>query len=57
MLFIYVVTALIVGAVAGLKVLAPKTPTKLDDSVVEFLEKYKVPIDDFLAVLAAPKKD
>jgi type III secretory pathway component EscS len=52
MTLIYVVTALLVGAVAGLKVLAPRTKTKLDDDVVEFLVKYQVPIEDFLALLA-----
>lgn len=52
MVLIYVVTALLVGAVAGLKVLAPKTQTKVDDSVVEFLTKYQVPIEEFLALVA-----
>lgn len=52
MTLIYIVSALLVGAIAGLKVLAPKTKTKVDDDVVEFLTKYNVPIEDFLALLA-----
>lgn len=52
MLLIYVLLALLVGAIAGLKVLAPKTKTKVDDDVVEFLAKYQVPIEEFLQLLA-----
>ena len=52
MLLIYTLTALLVGAVAGLKVLAPKTSTHVDDDVVEFLTKYEVPIEEFLKLLA-----
>ncbi len=52
MLLIYVLLALLVGAVAGLKILAPRTKTKVDDDVVEFLVKYEVPIEEFLQLLA-----
>lgn len=42
------VVALVVGGVAGLKILAPKTKTKTDDKVLAVLEKYGVPVAEYL---------
>lgn len=33
------VTGLLAGAIAALKVIAPKTPTKVDDKALEYAEK------------------
>lgn len=40
---IAVASGLVIGAVAALKVFAPKTKTTRDDAVLAFLEKYVVP--------------
>lgn len=50
-LLIYVLLGVVAGVGVGLKVIAPKTKTKLDDDVLEFLEKYKVPVEEFLHLL------
>jgi hypothetical protein len=50
-LLIYVLLGVVAGVVVGLKVIAPKTKTKVDDEVLLFLEKYQVPVEDFLKLL------
>jgi hypothetical protein len=53
-MFVLVVTALVAlvsGAVVGLKILAPKTKTVVDDKVLAFCEKYQAPLEEFLAVI------
>ena len=46
--FVAVVIAAIAGGVVGLKVVAPKTKSKVDDKVLKFLEDYGVPLEEYL---------
>jgi len=50
-LVIVALLSLLVGGVAALKVVAPKTKTHVDDDVLKFLDKYQVPIEEFLKLL------
>lgn len=43
-LAVVIVVSLVVGLIAGLKVVAPKTQTKKDDELLVFLEKYGEPV-------------
>lgn len=47
-LLIPVVIALVTGGVVGLKVVAPRTKSTVDDRVLRVLEKYGVPLAEFL---------
>ena len=45
--------ALVTGGVVGLKVVAPRTKSQADDRVLALLEKYGVPLAEFLAAQKA----
>ena len=47
--------ALVTGGVVGLKVVAPRTKSQADDRVLALLEKYGVPLAEFLAAQKAAK--
>lgn len=48
-LVIPVLIALVTGGVVGLKVVAPRTKSTVDDRVLSVLEKYGVPLAEYLA--------
>lgn len=47
--------ALVTGGVVGLKVVAPRTKTEVDNRVLEVLEKYGVPLAEYLAARKVAK--
>lgn len=47
-LIVPIVIALVTGGVVGLKVVAPRTKSTVDDRVLRVLEKYGVPLAEFL---------
>lgn len=44
-----VLLAAVTGGVVGLKVVAPRTKTTVDDRVLRLLEQYGVPLAEYLA--------
>jgi hypothetical protein len=50
-----VVSGLLNAVLIGLKVVAPRTKTPLDDKVLSVLDKYGVPLVEYLQALYGPK--
>lgn len=45
---VLIIVALITGAVVALKVIAPATKNVVDDKVLDLLNKYAVPLSEYL---------
>lgn len=52
---LFILSGVVTGLAVGLKVIAPRTSNKTDDKVLAVLEKYGVPLVEYLGALNAPK--